>query len=277
MTYQGLLSGAQKILDEILVGLAADRSPSEVAEKLRGSPRADLLRARRLIDQQLASSTPDLPIEVIEGGMPFGDWLADELGLDYERTHRVLIFIEEYGRVAHELGREPTIPELASATAQSVATINRRLAEFREALPGERNPARLARALRHALNSQQLWSSVEESLESSIRDVPVVGSSTTADQDQAVQALALASNALGGTAVGPTSLYKFMVERSIEVPADALILETILRQAWRAGRIMRAPNGVYTPLNASGETEWDRPLSDYYVAAEYNFPLPAGS
>jgi hypothetical protein len=40
----------------------------------------------------------------------------------------------------------------------------------------------------------------------------------------------------------------------------------------RSGRIMRAPNGVYTPLDGSGKTEWDRPLTDY--AAEQGCPIP---
>jgi hypothetical protein len=272
VTYQDLLDGARRILDEILADLASGRPGFEVSQKLKAAPRADLVRARRLIDEQLAPSTTALPIEVIAGGMPFGEWLADDLDLD--RAHRLLIFIEDYGRVTDELGYEPTIPELADATTQSVATINRRLADFRSALPGERNPARLARVLRQALNSEQLWSSLEESLKSSIRDVPVVGRSTASDQDRAVHALAQAADALNGTAVGSSSLYRFMAEHGMPLPANALVLETILRQAWRAGRIMRAPNGVYTPLNGSGQTEWDRPLTDYYAAAEHGFPLP---
>jgi len=69
-----------------------------------------------------------------------------------------------------------------------------------------------------------------------------------------VQALELASRALGGTAVGPTSLYRFMEERGIDVPKDAGLLGTNLWDAWKAGRIMRAaPNGVYTPLDGSGK------------------------
>lgn len=93
-------------------------------------------------------------------------------------------------------------------------------------------------------------------------------------QDRAVQALEQAANALGGTAVGPTSLYKFMIERGMEAPKDAGVLGTNLWDAWKAGRIMRAPNGVYTPLDGSGKTEWDRPLTDYYYAAEQGFPIP---
>jgi hypothetical protein len=95
-------------------------------------------------------------------------------------------------------------------------------------------------------------------------------------QDRAVQALEQAANALGGTAVGPTSLYKFMIERRMEAPKDAGVLGTNLWDAWKAGRIMRAPNGVYTPLDGSGTTEWDRPLTDYYYAAEQGFPIPGG-
>lgn len=94
-------------------------------------------------------------------------------------------------------------------------------------------------------------------------------------QERAIKALEEASSALGGTAVGPTSLYKFMVEQGMEVPKDSGALGTNLWDAWRAGRIMRAPNGVYTPLDGSGKTEWDRPLTDYYYAAEQGFPIPA--
>lgn len=93
-------------------------------------------------------------------------------------------------------------------------------------------------------------------------------------QDRAVQALEQAANALGGTAVGPTSLHKFMIERGMEVPKNAGLLGTNLWDAWKAGRIMRAPNGVYTPLDGSGNTVWDRPLTDYYYAAEQGLPVP---
>jgi hypothetical protein len=93
-------------------------------------------------------------------------------------------------------------------------------------------------------------------------------------QDRAVQALEQATAALGGNGLGPTSLYRFMKEQGIEVPRNAGALGTNLWDAWRAGRIMRAPNGVYTPLDGSGQTEWDRPLIDYYYAAEQGFPIP---
>jgi hypothetical protein len=93
-------------------------------------------------------------------------------------------------------------------------------------------------------------------------------------QDRAVQALEQASQALGGTAVGPTSLHKYMVEHRMHPPTNAAALGTNLWDAWKAGRIMRAPNGVYTPLDGSGKTEWDRPLTDYYYAAEQGFPIP---
>ena len=270
-----LLLDAQKLLNKLVSDLKADRPDSEIVSDLEGMTLADLLRVRRLIDHQLAPSVRALPVEVVDGGLPFGQWLADELDLDYERARRMLTFIEEYGYVADEHGFEPSIPQLASDTKQSTATINRRLADFRIAFPGERNPARLARVLRDALNDQRLWGTVDESLSASIRDVPVVANSTSpGDQDRAVQALEDAANSLNDTAVGPTSLYKFMVARGMEVPRDARMLAATLRDAWRAGRIMRAPNGVYTPLDGSGKTEWDRPLTDYYVAAEQGLPLP---
>lgn len=93
-------------------------------------------------------------------------------------------------------------------------------------------------------------------------------------QDRAVQALKLASEALAGTAVGPTSLYRYMVENGMDVPRDATVLGTNLWDAWQAGRIRRAPNGVYLPLDKTGRTEVDYPLTDYYYAAEQGLPLP---
>jgi hypothetical protein len=36
-----------------------------------------------------------------------------------------------------------------------------------------------------------------------------------------------------------------------------------------------SPNGVYTPLDGTGRSEWDRPLTDYYYAGEMGFPVPA--
>lgn len=96
-------------------------------------------------------------------------------------------------------------------------------------------------------------------------------------QDRAVQALEQASQALGGTAVGPTSLYKFMVKHSMKVPKSPSALGTNLWDAWKAGRIMRAPNGVYIPLDGTGKTDCDGPLTDYYYAAEQGFPVPSSS
>jgi hypothetical protein len=93
-------------------------------------------------------------------------------------------------------------------------------------------------------------------------------------QDRAVLALARASAELGGSALGPTSLYKYMKERGMDAPRDAGLLGTNLHDAWKAGRIMRAPNGVYTPLDGTGRLQWDRPLTDYYYAAEMGFPIP---
>jgi hypothetical protein len=94
-------------------------------------------------------------------------------------------------------------------------------------------------------------------------------------QDRAVRALEQASADLAGTAVGPTSLYKYMVERGMPVPKDATVLGTNLWDAWRAGRIRRATNGVYLPLDHTGATEVDYPLTDYYYAAEQGLPVPS--
>jgi hypothetical protein len=93
-------------------------------------------------------------------------------------------------------------------------------------------------------------------------------------QDRAVKALEIASTELRGSALGPTSLFKFMQERGMDTPKDAGLLGTNLHDAWKAGKIMRAPNGVYTPLDGTGRSEWDRPLTDYYYAGEMGFPVP---
>jgi hypothetical protein len=93
-------------------------------------------------------------------------------------------------------------------------------------------------------------------------------------QDRAVKALEIASAELGGSALGPTSLYKFMREKGMDVPKNAGLLGTNLHDAWTAGKIMRAPNGVYTPLDGTGRSEWERPLTDYYYAGEMGFPVP---
>jgi hypothetical protein len=94
-------------------------------------------------------------------------------------------------------------------------------------------------------------------------------------QDRAVEALKQASTALSGTAVGPTSLYKYMVKHGLDAPKDATVLGTNLWDAWRAGRIRRAPNGVYLPLDKTGRTDIDRPLTDYYYAIEQGMSGPA--
>jgi hypothetical protein len=89
-------------------------------------------------------------------------------------------------------------------------------------------------------------------------------------QDRAVQALEQASAELGGSTLGPTSLYKYMIEKGLEIPKDAGLPGTNLHGAWQAGRIMRAPSGVYTPLDGTGRREWDRPL----LRRRMVFPIP---
>ncbi len=94
-------------------------------------------------------------------------------------------------------------------------------------------------------------------------------------QELAVAALERAYDELGGTAMGPTSLFKFMEERGMKTPQNAGVLGTNLYDAWKAGRIMKATNGVYVPLDGSGSTEVGRPLTDYYFAAEQGLPVPS--
>ena len=85
-------------------------------------------------------------------------------------------------------------------------------------------------------------------------------------QERAVQALERA-----GRPMGPTSLYNFMIEQGMEVPENANTLGANLWAAAKAGRIVKAPNGVYAPLGAPT----DRPLTDYDAAAANGLPVPA--
>jgi hypothetical protein len=93
-------------------------------------------------------------------------------------------------------------------------------------------------------------------------------------QDRAVAALERADRPMG-----PTSLYNFMVESGMDAPKDANTLGANLWAAWKSERIMKAPNGVYTPLDGTGRTEWDRPLTDYDWTAQNvpNAPQPPAS
>lgn len=89
-------------------------------------------------------------------------------------------------------------------------------------------------------------------------------------QDRAVKALEHANRPMG-----PTSLFKYMEANGMDLPKNPNALGSNLWSAWKAGRIMRAPNGVYTPLDGSGRTEWDRPLTDYDYAASQGMPTPS--
>jgi hypothetical protein len=89
-------------------------------------------------------------------------------------------------------------------------------------------------------------------------------------QDRAVKALEHA-----GRPMGPTTLYKYMLANGLDAPKDANALGSNLWSAWKAGRIMKASNGVYQPLDGSGATTIDGPLTDYDFAAEQGFPAPA--
>lgn len=88
-------------------------------------------------------------------------------------------------------------------------------------------------------------------------------------QERAVDALERAPFPMS-----PASLYKFMVDTDLEAPKSSSLLGVNLYDAWKAGRVMRAPNGVYAPLDGTGKTDIDHPIADYYVAAEHGFPVP---
>src|ERR1700689_5390870 len=91
-----------------------------------------------------------------------------------------------------------------------------------------------------------------------------------AGQDRAVNALEHA-----GRPMGPTTLYKYMIANGLDAPKDANALGSNLWSAWKAGRIMKASNGIYQSLDGSGETTIDGPLTDYDFAVEQGFPVPA--
>jgi hypothetical protein len=88
-------------------------------------------------------------------------------------------------------------------------------------------------------------------------------------QERAVRALEQAPFPMS-----PRSLYKFMVEKGLDAPKDSSLLGVNLYDAWKAKRVMRAPNGVYAPLDGTGKTDIDRPLADYQYAGEHGFPTP---
>jgi hypothetical protein len=89
-------------------------------------------------------------------------------------------------------------------------------------------------------------------------------------QDRVVAGLERANRPMG-----PASLYRFMIEEGMKVPKDSNALGSNLWSAWKAARIMKAPNGVYTLLDGSGKTEHDHPITDYDAAAENGFPVPS--
>lgn len=89
-------------------------------------------------------------------------------------------------------------------------------------------------------------------------------------QDRAVKALEHA-----GRPMGPTTLYRYMLANGLDAPKHANALGSNLWSAWKAGRIMKASNGVYQPLDGTGKTTIDGPLTDYDFAAEQGFPVPA--
>jgi hypothetical protein len=89
-------------------------------------------------------------------------------------------------------------------------------------------------------------------------------------QDRAVKALEHA-----GRPMGPTTLFKYMIANGLDAPRDSNSLGSNLWSAWKAGRIMKASNGVYQALDGSGRTTIDGPLTDYDFAAEQGFPVPS--
>ncbi len=71
--------------------------------------------------------------------------------------------------------------------------------------------------------------------------------------------------------MGPASLFRFMEAQGMDRPKSVAALNAILWAAAKAGRVVKAPNGVYAPPGFPT----DRPLTDYDEAARKGFPVPA--
>jgi hypothetical protein len=67
-----------------------------------------------------------------------------------------------------------------------------------------------------------------------------------------------------------------MLAAGMDVPKDANAIGSNLWSAWKAGRIMKAPNGVYTLLDGSGRTEHDHPIAGDDEVETADFPSSSG-
>jgi len=85
-------------------------------------------------------------------------------------------------------------------------------------------------------------------------------------QERALRALEKA-----GRPMGPASLFRFMEAEGMDRPQSLGALNAVLWAASKAGRIVKAPNGVYAPPGFPS----DRPLTDYDEAARKGMPVPA--
>lgn len=85
-------------------------------------------------------------------------------------------------------------------------------------------------------------------------------------QERALRALEKA-----GRPMGPASLFRFMEAEGMDRPQSVTALNAVLWAASKAGRIVKAPNGVYAPPGFPT----DRPLTDYDAAAANGMPVPA--
>jgi hypothetical protein len=77
--------------------------------------------------------------------------------------------------------------------------------------------------------------------------------------------------------MGPSSLFEYMQQAGLAEGTNANTVGANLWAAWKAGRVMRAPNGVYTLLGDSGKTEHDHPITDYWYASKVSkgaMPMP---
>jgi hypothetical protein len=84
-------------------------------------------------------------------------------------------------------------------------------------------------------------------------------------QERALRALEKA-----GRPMGPASLFRFMEAEGMDRPQSVSALNAVLWAASKAGRIVKAPNGVYAPPGFPT----DRPLTDYDEAARKGMPVP---
>jgi len=148
---------------EIVAKVRAARNDAEAYAALANMPDNELAEITAALQKEIEARTPRGPLKLAsleDGGLPLRDELGRRLSgdappegppwsHDTAPVDRVLDLIEVW-RKASAAHSRPTIPQVAGAWGVSIATVNRRLAEFRAAFPTERTPDRILAALADA-------------------------------------------------------------------------------------------------------------------------------